>query len=402
MQLRIPYGVDELIQIPRSEYDRLLESEKRLHALSENEEASRTADHETVKRLAELAAVVESSDDVILSKDLNGIITSWNAAATRLFGYTADEIIGKSILMLIPEHLHSDEEKILSNVRVGRRIDHFETFRKTKDGRLIEVSLTVSPVTGVDGKIVGASKILRDISVQKRIEQSLIQAEKLAATGRMAATIAHEVNNPLEGAINLIYLAKTNAERPDVIRYLETAETELLRVSHIAKQTLGYYREHAEAKGVAFRDLITQTMKLYMPRARSGNVDVQLELKSEQRLVVRQGEMIQVISNLVMNSIYAMASGGTLSISLNDTEDPDGVIMSVKDSGAGISETDMPRVFEAFFTTRRTIGTGIGLFVSRQFVEGHGGTIRIKSSQSEEDHGTTVEVFLPARTVYET
>jgi PAS domain S-box-containing protein len=168
--------------------------------IKRNEEALR----ENSKRLGELAAIVESSEDVILSKDLNGIITSRNGAATRLFGYSAEEMIGSSILKLIPEHLHSDEKTILESIRAGRRVEHFETVRLTKRGQLLDVSVTVSPVKDEQGKVIGASKILRDISGSRRIEQSLLQAEKIAATGRMAATIAHEINNPLEGVTNLL------------------------------------------------------------------------------------------------------------------------------------------------------------------------------------------------------
>ena len=143
-----------------------------------------------------------------MSKDLNGIITSWNDAATKVFGYTADEMIGTSILKLIPENLHSDEKTIMENIRAGRRVEHFETVRLTKDGKLIDVSLTISPVKDANGQVIGASKILRDVSNRKRLEQSLLQAEKIAATGRMAATIAHEINNPLEAVMNLLFLLR--------------------------------------------------------------------------------------------------------------------------------------------------------------------------------------------------
>jgi len=359
-------------------------------------EQSRLVEQDTAKRLAQLAAIVETSDDVILSKDLNGIITSWNEAGTRVFGYEAEEMIGQSILKLIPEHLHSDEDRILSTIRAGRRIEHFETIRKAKDGRLIEVSLTISPLKGREGEIIGASKILRDITRQKQMEGSLLQAGKLAATGRMAATIAHEVNNPLEAVMNLLYLAKTNAVKPDVIEYLETAENELKRVSHIAKQTLGFYREHAGAKEIVFRELVQQALDIYRPRVCGANIELRAELLTDRRLSVRQGEMMQVISNLVMNSIYATPPGGTIVLRLEDAQNPFGVLFTVQDNGTGIREEDMPKIFEAFFTTRSTIGTGIGLFVSKQFVEGHGGTITIESSQSAENHGTSVSVLLPA------
>ena len=207
----------------RGSKGRILGTIRDVTELRKSEETLR----DSAKRLGELAAIVASSDDVIVSKDLNGIITSWNDAATRVFGYTADEMIGTSILKLIPEHLHSDEKTIIENIRAGRRVEHFETVRLTKDGKLIDVSLTVSPVKDANGQVIGASKILRDISNRKRLEQSLLQAEKIAATGRMAATIAHEINNPLEAVMNLLFLLRPKIADEEGINYLATAESEL-------------------------------------------------------------------------------------------------------------------------------------------------------------------------------
>src|SRR5512146_2402196 len=150
-----------------------------------------------------LAAIVESSDDAIISKDLNGIITSWNASAARLFGYEPEEIIGKSVLTIIPPELHEEEAVILHKLRAGERIDHYETRRMRKDGTTVEVSLTISPMKDASGRVIGSSKTARDISERKRAEAALIQSERLAAIGRMAAAIAHEVNNPLEAITNL-------------------------------------------------------------------------------------------------------------------------------------------------------------------------------------------------------
>jgi PAS domain S-box-containing protein len=353
-------------------------------------------------RLGELAAIVESSDDVIVSKDLNGIIKSWNAAATRLFGYSADEIIGSSILKLIPEDLHSDERTIMENIRAGRRVEHFETVRRTKSGQLLDVSLTVSPIRDEHGRIIGASKILRGISTRKRLEQALLQAEKIAATGRMAATIAHEINNPLEAVMNLIYLLRPMITDPAGIRYFQSVETELARVSHIAKQTLGYYREHAPASSASIGEIVLNAITIYEPRCRATGIEIKKTINSSRKIVLRRGEMMQVVSNLMMNSIYAMQSGGNLSISVNDAAgSPDDIVLTIQDDGVGIAEADLPRVFEAFFTTRSTVGTGIGLFVAKQFIEGHGGRIEIESRQNGEDHGTTVRVFLPGSTPYE-
>ena len=354
------------------------------------------------KRLGELAAIVESSDDVILSKDLNGIITSWNAAATRVFGYAAEEMVGASILKLIPEHLHSDEKTIIENIRAGKRIEHFETVRLTKSGQLIDVSLTVSPLRDELGRVIGASKILRDISGRKRIEQSLLQAEKIAATGRMAATIAHEINNPLEAVMNLLYLLRPMITDPVGINYLSSAEEELSRVSHIAKQTLGYYREHASASKASLTEIALHAITIYEPRCKAAGIQIRTSLDSPRKIVLRRGEMMQVISNLIANSIYAMPTGGVLSISVKDVEgSPDGIVLTVQDEGGGIAAEHLPKVFDAFFTTRNTVGTGIGLFVAKQFVEGHGGQIAIESSNDAENHGTTVRVFLPKSTAYD-
>jgi PAS domain S-box-containing protein len=357
---------------------------------------------ESAKHLGELAAIVASSDDVIVSKDLNGIITSWNEAATRVFGYSPEEIIGTSILKLIPENLHADEKTILENIRAGRRTEHFETVRLTKDGRLIDVSLAVSPIKDEEGRVIGASKILRDVSSRKRMEQSLLQAEKIAATGRMAATIAHEINNPLEAVMNLLYLLRPKITDDEGRGFLVTAEDELGRVSHIAKQTLGYYREHAAASLASVEDIAEHALTIYEPRCIAAGITVRKSIGPSAKIVLRRGEMMQVISNLIVNAIYAMPAGGTLSVSVCDASSAeDGILLTIEDNGVGIAPKDLPKVFDAFFTTRATIGTGIGLFVAKQFVEGHGGRIDIESSCESDRHGTTVRVFLPLHTSYE-
>jgi len=366
---------------------------RKIKGLEEAELVQRDAS----RHLAELAAIVESSDDAIISKDLTGHITSWNNAAVRLFGYTPEEMIGRSILQLIPIELHPEETTILSKIRRGERIEHFETVRLKKNGERMEVSLSISPVRDNTGKIVGASKILRDISARKRMQASLIQAEKIAATGRMAATIAHEVNNPLEAVTNLIYLAKSSASSPEQVRtYLNMAETEVTRVSHIAKQTLGFYRENSSPSNISLSEIATAAVGIYASKCRSSNIAVNTRFESTRTIVGRRGEMMQVISNLIANSIYAMPCGGTLSVSVEDTADPrPGICLSVADTGIGIPADQLPRIFEAFYTTRGTIGTGIGLFIAKQFIESHNGTISCDSSTDPATHGTRMSIFLP-------
>jgi PAS domain S-box-containing protein len=363
---------------------------------------ARQAQLDLSKRLAEYAAIVDSSDDVILSKDLNGIVRSWNAAASRLFGYSSEEMIGQSILKLIPEHLQHEEKTIIENIRAGRRVEHFDTVRRAKDGSLLDVSVTISPVKDEQGLVVGASKILRSISDRKKLEQSLLQAEKIAATGRMAATIAHEVNNPLEAVMNLLYLLHSKITDEEGLNYLSTAESEITRVSHIAKQTLGYYREHAAASAASLSEIAQHAVSIYEPRCIAANIKLNTSFHSSRKPIVRRGEMMQVVSNVIANSIYAMPQGGTIDVEVSDSKaGPKGVDLIVRDNGSGVSPENLPRIFDAFFTTRATIGTGIGLFVAKQFIEGHGGEITIESNQDSDAHGTTVRVFLPFATNYE-
>jgi PAS domain S-box-containing protein len=345
-----------------------------------------------------LKSIVQSSEDAIITKDLNGIITSWNPAAERIFGYTPEEIVGKSVLMLIPPSLYDEEPVILTKLRAGERIDHFETVRVTKDGKQLNVSLTISPLKDASGKIVGASKILRDIGERKQMENSLLLAEKIAAVGRMAAAVAHEINNPLESVLNLIYLARTNASDADqVVDYLNLAEKELLRVSHIARQTLGYYREHSAAIPVTLSDLILDTLKVYESRLTAAGIEVRTEFSSNSQIVVRKGEMIQVISNFITNAIYAMPSGGTLTASVQDAVDSgrEGLLLTVADTGEGIPPENLKKIFEPFFSTRSSIGTGIGLWVATEFIKGHKGTIEVQSNVDAASHGTRMVVFLP-------
>lgn len=344
-----------------------------------------------------LGAIVASSEDAIISKDLTGRIVSWNEAARRLLGYAPEEIVGESILKLIPDELRSEETTILEKIRSGGRIEHYETVRLSKSGERLDVSLSISPVRDETGTIVGASKILRDISGRQRIERSLMQAEKIAAAGRMAATIAHEINNPLEAVVNLLYLAKSNAgDAKDVVKYVDAAESEVARVSHIARQTLGFYREHAAATFTSLSELAASAITIYAPKCKAAGIQIEGRLKSKREIVLRKGELMQVISNLIANAIYAMPEGGTLTISTEDVESAAGVLLTIEDNGQGIPADKLPRIFEAFFTTRGAIGTGIGLFVAKQFIEGHGGRITVDSSTESEKHGTKLSIFLPA------
>jgi PAS domain S-box-containing protein len=374
----------------RDEGGQIVAASKIAHDISER--------HKTEEGLLRLAAIVDSADDAIISKNLNGIVTSWNRAAENMFGYTAEEMIGQSILRIIPEELRYEEDEILGKLRASERIDHYETTRKKKSGEHFHVSVTISPIIDQTGRVIGASKIARDISDKKRVEQLLIQSEKLAATGRMAAAIAHEINNPLESLINVIFLARQHSS-PDsrVNQLLLTAEQELERVSHIARQTLGYYKDTGAPTSAHIHDLIQNVLSVYNSKILSADIAVDSRFNDLQKISVSKGEMLQVFSNVIANAIDAMKNGGVLSVATRNVlaSPQDGIEIMIRDTGAGIEKENLPRVFEPFFTTKGILGTGIGLWVAKQLVTRRGGQIAISSSTTPNDSGTTVTIFIP-------
>jgi PAS domain S-box-containing protein len=348
-----------------------------------------------------LAAIVESSDDAIASKDLNGIVTSWNRSAEKLFGYKAEEIIGKPITMIIPPELHKDEQVILSKIRRGEKIEHFETVRLRKDGERIDVSLTISPVKDEYGKVIGAAKIVRDITENKKIDRALRITEKLAAAGRLAATVAHEINNPLEAVTNLVYLAKTDVHNTELVaEYLEMASRELDRVAHITRQTLGFYRDTSLPLRFSVTRTLDDLLSLYERRFESRRITVLKQYEGNIEVKALVGEVRQAFSNLIGNAIDAMPSGGTLVIratqthSWNGSQRP-GVRITILDTGSGIESRHKKSLFQPFFTTKEDVGTGLGLWITRSIVEKHGGSIRVKSRTEADDHGTAFSIFLP-------
>jgi PAS domain S-box-containing protein len=349
-----------------------------------------------------LAAIVESSDDAIISKDLNGIITSWNASATRLFGYQPDEIIGKSVLTLIPPDLQDQEPVILQRLRGGERIDHFETQRLRKDGTIFDVSLTISPIKDTSGRVIGSSKIARDISDRKRAEAALIQSERLAAIGRMAGAIAHEVNNPLEAITNLAYLLTHHPSLDDEARgFARMLLDEVGRASRITKQTLAFYRDTAGPAAVKMSDLLDNILELHRPLMMKKNIHVRKAFCDPAATVRGFGaELRQVFANLILNAIDAVPPGGMLWVKVSHhgaSGDNSGEVrVAIADNGCGIPHSRRHRVFEPFFTTKADRGTGLGLWVSDGIVRKHGGRIRVNSSTRPGHSGTVFTVILPA------
>ena len=345
-----------------------------------------------------LAAIVDSADDAIVSKDLSGIVRTWNDGAQRMFGYTAEDMIGQPVLRLIPKELQYEEDEILRKLRAGERVEHYETTRMRKNGETIEVSVTISPIRDETGRVIGASKIARDISDRKRIERLLVQSEKLAATGRMATAIAHEINNPLESLMNLIFLARrVSPPGGEAYELLHTAEGELERVCHLARQTLGYYRDTNSPSELHVHDLVENVLTVYKSKLMASAITVDRQFNDLQKIAVSKGEMLQVISNIVANAIDAMCARGKLWITTRKVTGAigDGIQLLVRDNGTGIEQEHLGRIFEPFFTTKGEMGTGIGLWVAKQLVERRGGQISVATSTEPEKSGTAITVFVP-------
>lgn len=357
---------------------------------------------ESPKSNALLAAIVQGSADAILSKTLDGTITSWNKAAERMYGYTAEEVIGRPVSILLPPDRPGEVDHILARLRAGENIEHFETTRLAKDGRVLMVRLTISPIRDSRGRIVGASTIARDVSHIKAAEQALRDSEKLAVAGRMAATVAHEINNPVEAVSNILYLLENSENVDNTSRqYVWAAQEELKRIAQITKLTLGFYRGERKETDVRITDLIENVLTLYGRKIESLGIKVDKRYDGDSIVRGDEGELRQVFSNLVVNAVDAMAtSGDKLGIHVLESHDPknpgqSGVRTYVHDNGPGISPEHRQRLFEPFYTTKGEKGTGIGLWVSRGIVEKHGGRLRFKSSTKPQRSGASFSVFLP-------
>jgi len=349
-----------------------------------------------------LAAIVEGSEDAIIGKDLDGIIRTWNAGAHKMYGYTADEVIGRHISILTPGQHRAEIDEIMRQLARGGRISHLETQRRRKNGELFDVSLTISPIRDASGnKIVGASSIAREISDLKRAERTLRTTEKLAATGRLAASIAHEINNPMASVTNLLYLLQHH-ETLDAtaVEYVRLAQEELQRVTHIVRQMLGFYRESEAPVAVNLREIVENVLVLYARRLQSTRVRVETTFRADASIQGFPGEIRQVFSNLIVNSIEALGENGRIRIDARRSRDwsnPPGVGVRVliADNGPGIPEEARRHICEPFFTTKGERGTGLGLWVSDGIVRKHGGVMRVRSSTSERRHGTCFSVFFP-------
>ena len=344
---------------------------------------------ESEERLRWLASIVESCDDAIISKTLDAIITSWNKGAVRMFGYTAEEAVGKPVTILIPPDRQHEERTILERIGRGERIEHYETIRRRKDGSLIAVSLTVSPIKNVEGRIIGASKIARDLTERKHAEarENILMAElthmnRVAAAGVLSASIAHEVNQPL---LSIAVNAETvrlllASEKPDIDEARDALD-EIVTASHRASQIITdlksmFRKETGDKFEVDINRVIRTVMGLVSADLQKHDIELKLELTDRLPSILSSHvELQQVILNLVMNAIDAMRSVQPRVLSVkSELNGRDSVHVSIEDTGIGIDHANFDKIFTPLFTTKKH-GMGMGLSICHSIIENHGGRI---------------------------
>ncbi len=385
----------------------------------ESSEARRLRDATEIAR-RHLASIVESSDDAIVSKNLDGIIQSWNEAASRVFGYSADEVIGRRITLLLPQDRLNEETLIIERIRRGERVDHFETVRRRKDGSLIDVSLTISPIKNQEGRVVGASKIARDITQRKKTEaerDELLAREHEARADAEAAnrlkdeflaTLSHELRNPLNAVVGyaeILLRSEETRHNEFVVKAAETIRRNALAQTRLVSDLLDLSRLQMGKLSLEFQPVSLSTIltdAIDTVRDEANAKDISLEVAIERDVVV-EGDPLrlgQIVWNLLNNAVKFTPAGGKVSIGVRRVFNA--AEFSVSDTGQGIGSDFLPHVFEIFrqgdaSSVRRQGGLGIGLALVKQLAELHRGHVSVDSKGVGQ--GTTFTVTVP---LYET
>ena len=327
-----------------------------------------------------------------------------NASYLELIGRR--EVLGKSVGEALPESNEQGFTELLDQVYrtgepfVGRGMPIQLARAKSQPPELRYLDFVYQPRYNTEGKVSGIIALGIDVTESRRTEQLLLQSEKLNAVGRLASSIAHEINNPLAAVTNLIFLAQNSADFEEARQHLNSAEIELRRVSAIANQTLRFHRQSTNARPVTATELIDATVPLYQGRLLNAQVRVERRDRTNRPVTCFEGEILQVLSNLIGNAIDAMSpNGGRLLIRSREGTDwrsgRKGVVLTVADTGTGMSLHTLSRIFVPFFTTKGQKGNGIGLWISRGIIERHQGVLTVRSRQSRNKPGTVFALFLP-------
>jgi PAS domain S-box-containing protein len=372
-----------------------------------HEELSLRSNRQLWEYRSRLASIIDSSEDAIIGKDLDGIVTTWNKGAERIYGYTGEEIVGKSISLLAPKERPDEIPGILRQIAKGESVEHFETLRLTKDGRRLTMSISVSPMRDTSGAVVGASVIARNITEQKRAEDQLRQAQKMEAVGRLAGGVAHDFNNVL-GIITACTELLQGRLEPTAAEYVENIRTAAQRGASLTRQLLAFSRRQATQPTIFdLNDRLHEIAKLLRPLM-GDDVELVIQRRSSSAIVETDpSQLDQIVLNLAVNARDAMPRGGKLILE-TATADFDEhfvrqhpqvtpgkyVLLAVSDTGMGMDEETVSRIFEPFFTTKEAgKGTGLGLATVYGIVRQSAGYIWV---YSEPGRGTTFKIYLPS------
>lgn len=345
---------------------------------------------------------LSSIGDAVIATDEHGAVTFMNKTAEDLIGNQLHEIKGRPVQSVLPifheltrHPLENPVAKVLEQGRTIGPANH--TALQRSDGKVVPIENSAAPIYDDQRKLRGVVMIFRDITGEKQAEEVMRKAEKLAAASRLAASVAHEINNPLEAVCNLVYMIKKSeglSEEQHV--YLSMAEHELERVSHVTRQTLGFYRDPTRPIPVNMQSVIESVLTLYKNKLNDKKIGMELVLNPCPPIQGLQGELKQLIANLVANAADAVALGGKIRISTVPAVRPEGsgVEIQVADDGPGIPAENRSHVFEPFFTTKQDIGTGLGLWVSKEIVERHRGNIDVANGGENTLGGAVFTIFM--------
>jgi PAS domain S-box-containing protein len=340
-----------------------------------------------------------SIGDAVIATDARGVVTFLNPIAERLTGCEGARAKGRLIADVFPifneytqEPVANPVEKVVLDGRTIGLANH--TVLQRTDGVLIPIEDSAAPIFDDRKSLIGVVLVFRDATIDRERQEMLRKAEKIAAASRLASTVAHEINNPLEAVGNLVYLARNEPGLPaEAAAHLAIAEDELRRVEHIAKQTLAFYRESTRWEPVNLAKIIESSLTLYSNKLANKNVSVTKDIARDAAFLGSSGEMKQMISNLISNAIDAISVNGRLQIIVST--DGNNIELRIEDDGPGIHPGNLSKIFEPFFTTKKDVGTGLGLWVARQIAERHGGTIEARSGAPGSLPGASFLIRLP-------
>jgi PAS domain S-box-containing protein len=315
-------------------------------------------------------------------------------------GYALEEVVGRNCRFLQGEDRDQGPITLLREAIHDRREITVVLKNFRKDGTSFWNELSLSPVRNREGEVTHFVGIQTDVTARVEFEAALRESEKLAAVGRLASSIAHEINNPLESVMNLIYLAERSSDPAEVRHYLATADNELQRVKLITTQSLRFFKQSTKPQAIGCSEMLDSVLGLYRSRLHNAGVHIERRERSTESIVCMESEIRQVLNNLVGNAIDAMTGpGGRLLIRTRMGRDwasnRPGVILTIADTGTGIDSNTLKNIYKAFYTTKGIGGTGLGLWISSEIVTRHHGRLLVRSSQNPAHTGTVFELFLP-------